>query len=73
MGTVLRDALASNGLLCGRQFTPARAMDESLRVRCVERPRIAYASAIPTLVGGNINAGGMIIAEKAASLVCFAW
>ena len=38
-------------------------VDESLRFRGLERLRIADASVMPTLVGGNINACVMMIAD----------
>jgi 4-pyridoxate dehydrogenase len=44
-------------------------LDPSLRVRGVERLRVADASAMPDLVSGNINACVLMIAEKAADLV----
>ncbi len=44
-------------------------LDPELRVRGVERLRVADASAMPDLVSGNINACVLMIAEKAADLV----
>ena len=46
-----------------------RVVDAALRVRGVDALRIADASVMPDLVGGNINAVVMMIAEKAADLV----
>ena len=44
-------------------------VDEALRVRGTQRLRVVDASVMPDLVGGNINAPVMMIAEKAADLI----
>jgi 4-pyridoxate dehydrogenase len=44
-------------------------VDGSLRVLGVEGLRIADASVMPDLVGGNINAAVIMIAEKASDLI----
>ncbi|WP_246683488.1 GMC family oxidoreductase [Labrys sp. KNU-23] len=46
-----------------------RVVDEQLRVAGVDGLRIVDASVMPDLVGGNINAVVMMIAEKAADLM----
>jgi choline dehydrogenase-like flavoprotein len=54
---------------CRMGADPGSVVDESLRVRGVEGLRIADASVMPAVVGGNINACVMMIAEKAAELI----
>ena len=44
-------------------------VDEQLKVNGVDRLRVVDASVMPDLVGGNINAPVMMIAEKAADLI----
>lgn len=45
-------------------------VDEQLRVFGVESLRVVDASAMPDLVGGNINASVTMIAERAANSIC---
>jgi choline dehydrogenase-like flavoprotein len=44
-------------------------VDPALRVRGVEGLRVADASIMPSIVGGNTNAAALMIGEHAASLV----
>jgi 4-pyridoxate dehydrogenase len=44
-------------------------VDTQLRVRGVDRLRVVDASVMPDLVGGNINAAVIAIAEKATDLI----
>lgn len=54
---------------CRMGNDPAAVVDPQLRVRGVERLRIADASVMPRLIGGNTTAPTIMIAEKAAALL----
>jgi choline dehydrogenase/4-pyridoxate dehydrogenase len=53
----------------GAASDPLAVVDTSLRVRGVDDLRVVDASVMPDLVGGNINAPVIMIAEKAADLI----
>lgn len=53
----------------GPDGDPLAVVDDRLRVRGVEALRVADASIMPTLIGGNTNAPSIMIGEKAADLL----
>jgi choline dehydrogenase/4-pyridoxate dehydrogenase len=53
----------------GRASDPTAVVDPELRVLGVDALRIVDASVMPDLIGGNINASVIMVAEKAADLI----
>ncbi|MYF88750.1 MAG: choline dehydrogenase [Boseongicola sp. SB0676_bin_33] len=54
---------------CKMGNDPLAVVDDRLQVRGVENLRVADASIMPTLIGGNTNAAAIMIGEKAADFV----
>jgi choline dehydrogenase len=53
----------------GPASDPMAVVDEQLRVRGLQRLRVADASVMPLITSGNTNAATMMIAEKAADML----
>jgi choline dehydrogenase-like flavoprotein len=53
----------------GRPADPTAVVDPELRVLGADGLRVVDASVMPDLIGGNINAVVIMIAEKAADLI----
>jgi choline dehydrogenase len=54
---------------CAMGIGPDAVVDAQLRLRGVEGLRVADASIMPTVPGGNTNAAAIMVGEKAADLV----
>ena len=53
----------------GTASDPMAVVDAELRVHGTEGLRVVDASVFPDLVGGNINAAVVMIAERASDLI----
>jgi choline dehydrogenase len=54
---------------CAMGTGPDAVVDPQLRVHGLDGLRVADASIMPTIVGGNTNAAAIMIGEKAADLL----
>lgn len=54
---------------CRMGVDPGAVVDETLRVRGVDRLRVADASVIPRMPSGNLNAPSTMIGERAADFI----
>lgn len=54
---------------CRMGIDAMAVVDSKLRVRGIEGLRVADASIMPTLIGGNTNAPCMVIGEKCAAMI----
>ncbi|MDN7141297.1 GMC family oxidoreductase N-terminal domain-containing protein [Pseudomonas sp. JQ170] len=54
---------------CKMGHDPLAVVDDQLRVHGISGLRVADASIMPTLIGGNTNAPSIMIGEKAAALL----
>ena len=53
----------------GPDNDPTSVVDDELRVRGLEGLRVADASIMPMMLSANLNAGVMMIADKASDLI----
>jgi choline dehydrogenase-like flavoprotein len=55
---------------CRMGADPGAVVDHALRVKGIDCLRVADCSVMPNVVGANTNATAMMIAERAAALLC---
>ena len=53
----------------GPDSDPTAVLDAQLRVRGIQNLRVADASIMPTIIGGNTNAPSIMIGEKCADMM----
>jgi choline dehydrogenase-like flavoprotein len=70
-GCVLARRLAQSGAVgtCRMGTDEAAVVDPGLRVRGIDGLRVADASIMPSITGGNTNAPAMMIGEHCAHLM----
>ena len=72
LSAYLREKLGTNWHFCGTckmGVDPLAVVSPQLNVYGVQGLRVADASVMPEIVGGNTNAPTMMIAEKAADFI----
>jgi choline dehydrogenase len=53
----------------GPQNDPTSVVDDELRVRGLEALRVVDASIMPMMLSANLNAGVMMLADKASDII----
>jgi len=53
----------------GPENDPTSVVDDELRVRGLEALRVVDASIMPMMVSANLNAGVMMLADKASDII----
>ena len=67
--TVFNTTHASGTCKMGPASDPMAVVDQHLNIHGLENIKVADASVMPKLIGGNTNAPTVMIAEKAADMI----